>query len=300
MNDFGTLCRTIQACEKLVHRLAEAERRLADIPWYRWMQRRGLRQRITSLRGEIETLNSRISEEHVQGLANYIGSVLWDRAAAKIVPKKNPYGSAALAQITDIRDLALKNSHDYEFWDHRSGASFPLGALPEVKEMITSTFIESNARREINELAVIAASPELIHEYDRDYEGKLRLWVQHVASGLRAVFTLHGDGFGRVESKSYKLGSIDPQKPGTLDDWGRYTGLGIGRRLYEKAHELEPTVRWGAGVLSEYSAPLRRRLHSADPYVWDWSSCLWCDANLRKQGIHHWMDASRSSFVGHP
>lgn len=34
-----TLCRTIQAREKLAPKLAEAQRRLAKLPWYRWAQR---------------------------------------------------------------------------------------------------------------------------------------------------------------------------------------------------------------------------------------------------------------------
>lgn len=300
MNDFTALCRTITAREKRARNLAEAEQRLDGTPWYRWMQCRSLRLRIASLRDEIEMLNSKVSSDSVLGLASSIASDLWSRAAAEIVPKKNPYGRAAQERFEEILGRAVELGCGWEVWDHRSSASFPLSGLPEVEALVTAESIASQARREISRLAAIAASPELIHDYDRDADGKLRLWVQHVASGLRATFTMDGDGFGGVLSKPYSLGSIDPKKPGTLHDWQQYTGLGIGRRIYEEAHRLEPTVRWGGGLLSEYSAPLRKRLHSADPYVWDWSSCKWCEQNLRQQGVFHWMDASRSMFHGHP
>lgn len=103
--------------------------------------------------------------------------------------------------------------------------------------------------------AAVAASTEIMHAYDQDGEGRTRLWIQHGASGLRALFVLHGDGFGSVESKS-TLGSIDPAKPETLDAWRRVTGLGIGRRIYEEAHRLEPDVRWGAARATMTAATL--------------------------------------------
>lgn len=300
MNDPAALCRTIRTREKRARNLAEAEHRLDGTPWYRWMQCRSLRLRIASLLGEIEVLNSKVSSSSVLGLASSIASDLWEKAAAGIVPKKNPYGRAAQGRFDEILDRAVELGRDWEVWDHRSRTSFPLSGLPEVRVLVTAESIASQARREINELAAIAASQEFRSEYDQDAEGKLRLWVQHVASGLRATFTLDGNGFGGVLSKPYSLGSIDPKKPGTLHDWQRYVGLGIGQSIYEEAHRLEPSVRWGGGLLSEYSAPLRKRLHSADPYVWDWSSCKWCEQNLRQHGVFHWMDASRSMFHGHP
>lgn len=178
------------------------------------------------------------------------------------------------------------------------GSSFPLSTLPEVRSLVTHSSIEAAARRNINHRAAIAASTELIHVYDHNHEGQKRLWVQHVASGLRAVFTLHGDGFGGVEAKSTRLGSIDPAKPGVMgmDEVSRVAGLRIGQQIYEEAHRLEPEVRWSGSSLSGYSGPLRRRLHNAAPYVWSYSSCQWCDVN----GIYQWTKAEPSTFVGHP
>jgi hypothetical protein len=300
MSGFGNLCRTIQARERLNEKLASVERRLAGTQWYRWRQRRSLRRRAAELQREIADRNSKISDEEVRALADNVGWFLWDKAAREIIPKANTYGPAADAKFGEIVDKALELGKDYVVCEDRS--PFPLSTLPEVRALVTRSFIESYARSNIDQRAAIAASTELIHEYDQDGEGQKRLLVQHVASGLRARFFLHGDGFGGIESKSTSLDSIDPAKPGELDSdtVGRVVGLGIGRRIYEEAHRLHPDIRWGGGMLSEYSGPLRRRLHNADPYVWDWSSCRWCEKHLREQGIHHWMDAGPSSFIGHP
>lgn len=300
LNDSSELCRTIQAREKLTLKLTEAERRLAELPGFRWVQRRRLRLRVASLHDEIADRNSKISDEGVRSLANTTGSNLWECAASEIVRKKNPYGPAARDRFGEIRNRALELARDYEVYDHHRRVSFPLVGMPEVKALITSSFLGSNALREINELAAIADSTNFIHKYDCDSQGKKTLRVQHVGSGLRAQFTLYGDGFGGVESKPYIVDSIDPGNPGMLHDWQRYVGLGIGRRIYEKAQRLEPDIRWGSSVLSDYSTPLRRKLHNSEPYVWHWSSCTWCDTNLSRRGVTHWKNAVKSTFDGHP
>lgn len=300
MNDPGQLCRTIQAREKLALKLTGAERRLSELPWYRWVQRRGLRRQVASWHGEIANRNSRISAESVRDLASVTGSTLWEEAASHVIPKKNPYGPVAWDHFDEIRDRALELVRDHRVYDHHSQTSFPLNGLPEVKALITGAFIESKARREIEELAVIAASTQLIHKYDSDSEGNRTLRVQHVASGLRARFTLYGDGFGTVASKPYEVGSIDHKKTDIGQDWQRYAGLGIGRLVYEKGQALEPDIRWHSGLPNQYSSPLRKRLHYADPYVWAWSSCNWCDVNLPQRGVSHWMNAFRSTFDDHP
>lgn len=298
MSDLGKLCRAIEARERLTRDLESVERRLAATLWYSWMKRRDLHQRAVSLRHKIEDRNSKISDETVRDLANTIGAILWDRAASDVVPKKNTYGPAARARFDEILDAAVELGQDYVVYE--DGSTFPLSALPEVNRLLTREFMRSSALRVIDERAAIAASPELIHGYHRDYEGKQVLMVQHVASGLRGQFTLDGKGFGSVGSKPYVLPSIDPENPGPLWGWEQVVGLGIGRRIYEEAQRLEPGIRWHGGMFSEYSRPLRRRLHAADPHVWS-GPCDWCEENLLKDdNIHHWSDAPRSWFSGHP
>lgn len=296
MSGFGSLCRTIQTREKLTADLASVERRLALTPWYRVGQRRDRRRTIVAFQRKIADRNSKISDEEVRVLANDVVPRLWDKAAWNVIPKKNTFGPAARARFGEIVDEALDLGRDYVVYE--DGSPFPLRTLPEVRALVTRSVIESYARSIIDDRAAIAASTELMHLYDQDMEGRKRLWIQHVASGLRALFILDGNGFGGVNSRD-SVGSIDPAKPGTLDTLD-LVGLGIGRRIYEEAHRLEPGVRWRSGMVSDYSGPLRRRLHSADPYVWGWSSCRWCEENLREQDIIHWTDATPSSFSGHP
>lgn len=103
------------------------------------------------------------------------------------------------------------------------------------------------------------------------------------------------------KAKPYDIKSIDPENPGEPWGWSDFVGLGIGQRIYQKAQELEPQLRWDHGTLSDYSRPLRKKLHSADPYVCNWSSCPWCRKNvpLPQPGFEQWRNAGRSAFTGH-
>jgi hypothetical protein len=285
MLTYDPLCQRIQTRTKLTEELATA-------PWYRWSQRRHLRRRIADL-------SSRISDQRVLELANEVGSKVWVRAASTLIPEKNPYGPAARAHFDDILEAAFKLREDYVVYD--GDCSFKISTLPEIDSVLTRDFMIENATRLIEERAAIAASPTLIHEYSSNSHGRWVLTIQHVASGLRAQFTLDGQGFGSVESKPYVIYSIDPNKPGKLDnrEWEAVVGLGIGPRIYKEAQRLEPTIRWQGGLLSAFSRPVRERLHAADPYIWS-GPCKWCDVNLPTLGVHHWMNAAPSSFAGHP
>jgi hypothetical protein len=127
-------------------------------------------------------------------------------------------------------------------------------------------------------------------------EGNPMTVLQHAASGLRGRFAVDPfDGFGDVFSKPYDIPSINPDNP--HDDgnrWELYAGLGIGRRLYLAAAELHPHIRWRAGIQSPYAAPLRTRLHDADPYHWG-ASCTWCN---ERRII--WREADPTELAEHP
>ncbi|WP_104062061.1 hypothetical protein [Arthrobacter sp. 4R501] len=105
-------------------------------------------------------------------------------------------------------------------------------------------------------------------------------------------------GFGSVYSKPYNIQSIDPDKPDTSGDWEMYVGLGIGMNLYQEGHRLMPGVRWMSSAYSAYSQQLRKKLHAANPYIWN-ASCTWCDAKLRTQSIYSWQDADQQFFTDH-
>lgn len=137
-------------------------------------------------------------------------------------------------------------------------------------------------------LQTAAADPEMIVvdrpaslQRDEDDPGRRELVVQHRASPLRAQFTYGGrryGGQGVVLSKAYSIASIDPDRPEEEQDWGTgwwmYTGLGIGRALYERAAVELPAVRWQDGAVSFYSRGLRAKLHAADPWRWQSKQCM--------------------------
>ncbi|WP_125778266.1 hypothetical protein [Antribacter gilvus] len=78
-------------------------------------------------------------------------------------------------------------------------------------------------------------------------------------------------------SKPYAIDSIDPRRRENPSQrgagWEQYTGLGIGRRLYLKAAEELPQVRWGGNSISRHAQWLRRSLHTSDPWRWWTMNC---------------------------
>lgn len=280
---YDPLCQKIQTRSKL-------SRELSGIPRHRWFKRRELRRRIADL-------SSGITDQRVLKLADEIMSKVWSKAASTVIPKKNAYGPAAEGRFNDILNEAVELCQKYEVYDGE--CSFPLDELPEINGLVTKECIEQKVRPVIEERAKIAASSKLIREYAKNVHGQQTLIIQHIESGLRAEFTMNGQGFGSVDSKSYTLYSIDDNNPGMHVDWESVVGLGIGRRIYEEAHRMQPTIRWGAGMLTPYSRALRQKLHAADPYIWD-GPCEWCNANLPVLGVNHWMNATPASFSSHP
>ena len=91
------------------------------------------------------------------------------------------------------------------------------------------------------------------------------------AACLRAYFTPgdpasdYGGMFGQVYSKPYRIGSLDPPRPGVSADWNSFVGLGIGRKIYLTGARILPAERWLTSAASEQAAGLRRRLHAMDP-----------------------------------
>jgi hypothetical protein len=299
MSGFVYLCRTIQDREKLAVSLASVERRLAETPWYRWKQRSDLRRRAAELSLQIADRNSKINDEEVRALANDIRWSLWDQAVSSIIPNKNSYGPAARERFDVILDVAVELGEDHVVY--KDGWSFPLSRLPEVRALLTRDSMGSTARGIIDKRAAIAESTDYLHSYVEDSEGHRKLIIQHRASGLRGSFTVTSAGMGSVGSKPFEIESIDPERPGKLEVWQPYVGLGIGTGIYAEAHRLEPDVRWWTnfGTLSDYSRPLRRKLHAANPYIWA-GPCEWCNVNLDKDGIYAWTLAPRSWFNAHP
>lgn len=297
MTELGNICLTITSRRKLTAQREKTERRMASLPWFRLRQRSELLREIASLSAKIRERESRITDEKVLALAESIGYNLWEKATAHVIPQKNPYGPLALENIDAILDSALEQAESYV--EYVRMTAFPISDLPEVKAALTRDLIESGARRVIAKRLRAAASTDLIHEYEVDYKGQQVLLVQHRASGLRATFTLDQQGFGSVASKPYSIRSIDPDNPGEHHNWEAYVGLGIGRLIYLEAQRLEPNTRWPGSLLSDYSAPLRRKLHAVDPYIWG-GHCDWCNANLEQQGIYSWRSTEKEFFNDHP
>lgn len=296
MDPLETAARAIRTRENRTKELADRERDVKTVPWWDFPDRSYLRSAIATLRTEIETCNNKISKEKVLQLAEISVVELWEGAAKDVIPGRNAFGLAAQSQFGEIFQLALKNRPDLAL--HISQWPIPVVDLPDVAELLTDEFIESNARRIIaKRLAVAASTVYLTKVYPKD-ESHTTMVVQHLESSLRARFTVDGSGFGSVFSRSEAIDSIDPNKPGE-PDWESYVGLGIGRGIYAEGQRLNPTVRWRSSSPNEYSGPLRRRLHALNPYVWQ-GPCEWCDVVLPQHGGQGWKSAETSLFATHP
>jgi hypothetical protein len=297
MDQLEKVCRAIQARDRHLHDLEETEKSIQALPWHSFIKRVSLRQKIASLQSEIDAYGQKINPDTVLELAYLAGAKLWNHAAQTLIPKKNPYGRAAVEHFDEILELALKGREKINLWIGRG--SFELSSLTDVTETLTEKFIKSNAQRIIAERRSVAASTEFIHELFENDDGHPAMIIQHVASGLRAVFTIKEPGLGSVFSKPYRIGSIDPSNPGTAGNWEMYAGLGIGEQIYREAHHLLPEVRWLSGATTEFSARLREKLHASDPYIWS-GRCQWCAQKLDELHIFTWEAADQEFFTNHP
>ena len=172
----------------------------------------------------------------------------------------------------------------------RGGYADVVELLPPLAGRLSSAGVEGFIRGEIARRQAVASDPVLLvqhqeaelDETEAHRAGEQWLIVQHRASGLRVRFEHHPgrpDREGVVYAKPYKMPSIDPDRPEEEGryavDWRDYAGLGIGTRLYLKAAELLPDVRWGSGSVGQYAQPVRTKLHRADPWRW-WSRTCTC------------------------
>lgn len=210
---------------------------------------------------------------------------------------------AAMQQMHSValsaRAAELASVEGRLFGEHVMAAEVP-GLVSVLSPQFVGDFVrEESARRHL-----VAADQELLTKFGVLSDAKVAshwLVVQHRASGLRGRFTVQaGSEEGLVESRSYKINSIDPADAGRDDvhNWQAYVGLGIGVRLYQRAGEEWPQVRWAKGIdharSARYSTALRRKLHAADPWRWQTGYCAWC-AGQRVD----WEHADRATFAGH-
>jgi hypothetical protein len=285
--------------EEQARQLAEARAAQQNTPWFRLRQRSYWRSQANFFAAQLDSSSGRVTDRDVRELATRASDILWTRAAGEVIPKRNSYGPAGASHFDMVLSKAMESRDElvpfFTCWNPPK-----LAEVPIIHEVVTEEFIAKEARTNIERLAVIAASPTLLHKEYRDVDGNTVIVIQHVESGLRARFTLQEPGFGSVASKPYNIQSIDPENPGVSGDWGRYVGLGIGRRIYQEANRLEPGVRWRSSLLSDYSAPLRAKLHASDPYIWALGSCQWCDKMGQQTGIYFWEQMSEAFFAGHP
>ncbi|MET3172974.1 UNVERIFIED_ORG: hypothetical protein ABIB52_000802 [Arthrobacter sp. UYCu721] len=298
MDPLESVCRAIHARDGHVRSLEKAKNASGMLPWYRFGERSRLRAEIASLHSLIAVANEQVGPDGVLRLANRAGARLWHQAAETVIPNKNPYGRAAQEHFDAILEPALDGRDDLVLF-HMHPRTSRLSSLPDVAEHLTGSFIESNVRDIIAERAAVAASPVFAHELYQNRDNQPAMIVQHIASGLRAMFTEVRPGMGAVFSKPYNIRSIDPENPGTAVQWESYVGLGIGERIYAEAHRLEPEVRWMSGASSPYSTRLREKLHAANPYIWS-GSCHWCEQKLVQLGIYSWDAADKKFFNDHP
>jgi len=205
-------------------------------------------------------------------------------AWARISPHANQWHPRLLDHLPELAKEAAAAAIE-KAWDD-----------PLLRGMLIAPDAERFARENVAAVRQVVDDPTIYLLHTTTPDGDPMTVLQHAASGLRARFAVdHVDGFGDVFSKPYDIPSINPDAP--HDDgnrWERYAGLGIGRRLYLAAAELHPHVRWRAGIQSPYAAPLRSRLHNADPHRWG-GRCTWCDENLIT-----WRTATHAELTQHP
>lgn len=204
----------------------------------------------------------------------------WER----ISPHANQWHPRLLSHLPELAEEAAAAAIE-RAWDD-----------PLLHGMLTAPAAERLARENVAAVRQVVNDPTIYLLRTTTPEGDPMTVLQHAASGLRGRFAIdHVDGFGDVFSKPYDIPSINPDAP--HDDgnrWERYAGLGIGRRLYLAAAALHPHVRWRAGVQSPRAAPLRSRLHNADPYRWA-GHCTWC---VERRII--WRDTNPADLEQHP
>lgn len=121
--------------------------------------------------------------------------------------------------------------------------------------------------------------------------------VQHEETGLRLY--LHRESSNQewiVHAKSYSGGySLTSKHEDENSDAMRYSGMGVGTRLYREAALIDPDARFKDGTARDSSRGVRRKVHLENPYAFENKRCEWC----QEQGIR-WRLAGRDDFSSHP
>lgn len=264
------------------------------LPWWKRAARRHHQHQADLARSTATTLWADLPDNPIGSVATQLILDAWTHAASNIAPARNPFHPSLTPRqserANDISDQLSTSLLRATLPDRAAVETTDVPGLLEhlTPEMITATLHLEGRRRH-----QIAADPEMISDTGITATGQEETCIQHKASGLRALFILHADGFGSVYSKPYRIDSIDPENPGTCTGWRDYVGLGIGARIYQQATALHPHVRWKTSAVSTYSSAVRRKLHARDPYRWE-STCDWCSERLL------WQQADVVDFLSHP
>ncbi|MFI8528470.1 hypothetical protein ACIGB8_28710 [Promicromonospora sukumoe] len=218
----------------------------------------------------------------------------WDELAGKDIARcldrfgdfqqtlRNPFHPRTLDMLDQVVPFVMERRGVHD------GFSDVVDDLPPLAHRLSPDVIERFVRIEIARRQAIAADPVVLvrhqaaelHSAQSHRQGEQWLIVQHKASGMRARF-MHrpdrDDRDGTVFARPYDIDSIDPDRIENPQDrapeWRDYAGLGIGTRLYLRAAEELPDVRWGGTSYSQYAEPLRAKLHAIDPWRWRSRTC---------------------------
>lgn len=95
--------------------------------------------------------------------------------------------------------------------------------------------------------------------------------VLHEAAGLRVSF---GPGTPAGAGEHGPFGQVGASNIGGVDS--RFTGLGVGTRMYLLGAQNISGVRWDSGILKDGSRGVRNKLHALDPYIWRDPDCPGC------------------------
>jgi hypothetical protein len=193
---------------------------------------------------------------------------------------RNPFHPRTLEILDEVTAFIMEHRGVHD------GFADVVDDLPPLAKRLNQAAIEEYIRAEIARRQAVAADPVLLVQHQpaelntvqSHRTGEQWLIVQHKASGMRAQFMHHPDKIeGKVHSRPYGIDSIDPDRiedpQNRAPEWEDYAGLGIGTKLYLRAAEELPDVRWGATSVSPYAEPLRTKLHAIDPWRWRSRMC---------------------------
>lgn len=221
-----------------------------------------------------------VSHARWDGLAAEDITTSMDRFQSDYETLRNPFHPRTLEILDEVVAFIMERR------GVRDGFTDVVDDLPPLAKRLNRESIEEYIRAEIARRQAVASDPVLLVQHQpaelntaqSHRTGEQWLIVQHKASGMRAQFMHHPDKIeGKVHSRPYGITSIDPDRiedpQNRAPEWQDYTGLGIGTKLYLRAAQELPEVRWGATSVSPYAEPLRSKLHAIDPWRWRSRTC---------------------------